>query len=50
MIAMEEATERAGRALAECRVLFNRLRREVITTDLLGVLFAAQVTKGEEGM
>lgn len=49
MIAMEEATERAGRALAECRVLYNRLRREVITTDLLGVLFAAQVTEGEEG-
>lgn len=45
MITMEEATERAGRRLHECRVLYNRLRREHITTDLLSVLFASQVRK-----
>lgn len=43
MITMEEATERADKALHECRVMYNRLRREVITTDLLGVLFASRV-------
>jgi len=49
MITMEEATERADKTLQECRVLFNRLRREVITTDLLGVLFASRVREEEEG-
>jgi F-type H+-transporting ATPase subunit gamma len=42
MITMEEATERAETTLQECRVLHNRLRREAITTDLLGVLFASR--------
>lgn len=48
MITMEEATERAGKRLHECRVLHNRLRREFITTDLLSVLFASHVRKREE--
>lgn len=43
MITMEEATERATKRLHECRVLYNRLRREFVTTDLLGVLYASRV-------
>jgi F-type H+-transporting ATPase subunit gamma len=42
MITMEEATERADRALQEYRVQHNRLRREAITTDLIGALFASR--------
>lgn len=48
MITMEEATERAGKRLHECKVAYNRLRREFITTDLLSVLFASHVRKREE--
>jgi F-type H+-transporting ATPase subunit gamma len=48
MITMEEATERATKTLHECRLLHNRLRREVITTDLLGVLFASRLRETEE--
>jgi F-type H+-transporting ATPase subunit gamma len=47
MITMEEAMERAGKTLAECQVRYNRLRRESITIDLLGVLFASQVIASE---
>lgn len=42
MITMEEATERAETTLQEYRVQHNRLRREAITTDLLGMLFASK--------
>jgi F-type H+-transporting ATPase subunit gamma len=45
MIMMEEATERAHKTLGECRMLYNRLRRESITIDLLGVLFASKVVE-----
>jgi F-type H+-transporting ATPase subunit gamma len=45
MITMEEATERADKTLGECRILYNRLRRESITIDLLGVLFASKVVE-----
>jgi F-type H+-transporting ATPase subunit gamma len=45
MITMEEATERADKTLGECRMLYNRLRRESITIDLLGVLFASKVVE-----
>lgn len=45
MITMEEASERADKTLWECRTQYNRLRREAITTELLGVLFAAKVTE-----
>jgi F-type H+-transporting ATPase subunit gamma len=48
MITMEEATERAGKMLHECRVLYNRLRREFITTDLIGVLFASRMRRAQE--
>jgi len=48
MITMEEATERADRSLQELTVAYNRLRRELITTDLLGVLFASALREGEE--
>jgi F-type H+-transporting ATPase subunit gamma len=47
MITMEEATERADRSLQELTVAYNRLRREVITTDLLGVLFASALREAE---
>jgi F-type H+-transporting ATPase subunit gamma len=47
MITMEEATERAGKTLVECQVRYNRMRRESITLDLLGILFAAQGVAAE---
>jgi len=43
MMTMEEATERAEKTLRECRMMYNRLRRELITNDLIGVLFASSV-------
>jgi F-type H+-transporting ATPase subunit gamma len=46
MVTMQEAAERADRALAELRVHYNRLRRESITADLVGVLVAGRV-RGE---
>jgi len=46
MITMEEATERADKALQGYRVQHNRLRREVITTDLIGALFASSALRG----
>jgi F-type H+-transporting ATPase subunit gamma len=48
MITMQEATERADRSLQELTVAYNRLRREVITTDLLGILFASALREGEQ--
>lgn len=45
MMTMEEATERADRALQECRAQHNRLRREAITVDLLGALFASKAAE-----
>lgn len=48
MVTMEEATERADKSLHEMRMRYNRLRRELITTDLIGVLFASQVTAEEK--
>ena len=46
MVTMQEAAERADRSLAELRVHYNRLRRESITADLVGVLVAGRV-RGE---
>jgi F-type H+-transporting ATPase subunit gamma len=48
MITMEEATERADKMLRELSVTNNRLRREMITSDLIGVLFASRVREGED--
>ena len=48
MITMEEATERADRTLQELTVQYNRLRREVITGDLIGVLFASRLREDQE--
>ena len=45
MITMEEATERANKTLWEYRGLYNRLRRESITIDLLGALYASRVVE-----
>jgi F-type H+-transporting ATPase subunit gamma len=45
MITMEEATERADRGLAGYRVLYNRLRREVITIDLLSASMAGRAAE-----
>ncbi len=47
MITMEEATERADKTLHDLRVTHNRLRRESITSDLIGVLFASRVREAE---
>lgn len=46
MVTTKEASERAGKTLQGCRVTYNRLRREAITVDLLGAIYAAEV--GEE--
>ena len=46
MVTMQEASERADRSLAELSVHFNRLRRESITSDLVGVLVAGRVHAG----
>lgn len=48
MITMQEAAERAERTMQELTVAYNRLRRETITADLLGVLVGARVRSGEE--
>ncbi len=48
MITMTEATERAEKTLKDCRMQYNRLRREVITIDLLSVLFASRVVEESE--
>lgn len=48
MITMTEATERAEKTLKDCHMRYNRLRREVITIDLLSVLFASRVVEESE--
>jgi F-type H+-transporting ATPase subunit gamma len=48
MVTMQEASERADKALASLRVHYNRLRRESITADLVGVLVAGRVRKEAE--
>jgi F-type H+-transporting ATPase subunit gamma len=50
MVTMEEATERAGKTLQGYRVQQNRMRREIITTDLLGALFASRAIEESPGM
>jgi F-type H+-transporting ATPase subunit gamma len=45
MVTMQEAAERADRTLADLRVAYNRLRRESITADLVGVLVAGRVRR-----
>lgn len=45
MITMTEATERAEKTLKDCYMRYNRMRREVITIDLLSVLFASRVVE-----
>jgi F-type H+-transporting ATPase subunit gamma len=48
MVTMQEASERADRSLASLRIHYNRLRRESITADLVGVLVAGRVRKEAE--
>jgi F-type H+-transporting ATPase subunit gamma len=43
MVTMQEASERADRSLVDLRVHYNRLRRESITADLVGVLVAGRM-------
>lgn len=50
MVTMKEANERADKTLHECRIAYNRLRREAITIDLLGALFAGKVAEEEPTM
>ena len=50
MITMEEATARADTSLQEYRVQHNRLRREAITIDLLGALFASRAAVDDSGV
>ena len=47
MMAMEDASQRAAEKLAEMNVQYNRMRRDLITLDLLGTLSAAAVIEKE---
>jgi F-type H+-transporting ATPase subunit gamma len=47
MMAMEDASERAAEKLEDMGVQYNRMRRDLITLDLLGTLSAAQVIEKE---
>ncbi len=47
MMAMEDASERAGEKLEEMGVQYNKMRRDLITLDLLGTLSAAAVIEKE---
>ena len=45
MVTTKEASERAEKTLRDCRVAYNRLRREAITVDLLGATYAGEVAE-----
>lgn len=47
MMAMEDASERAAEKLKDMGVHYNRMRRDLITLDLLGILSAAKVIEKE---
>jgi F-type H+-transporting ATPase subunit gamma len=47
MMAMEEASDRAEDTLRGLRVNYNKMRRDLITLDLLGILSAANVIELE---
>lgn len=47
MMAMEEASDRAEETLKGLRVNYNKMRRDLITLDLLGILSAANVIELE---
>lgn len=47
MMAMEDASERAAEKLEEMGIHYNRMRRDLITLDLLGILSAAKVIEKE---
>jgi F-type H+-transporting ATPase subunit gamma len=47
MMAMEQATDRAEDALKELRVKLNKMRRDIVTLDLLGILSAAGIVEKE---
>lgn len=47
MMAMEDAADRAEKVLAELHTQYNKVRRELVTIDLFGILSAAQVLKKE---
>ncbi|MFH1030274.1 MAG: ATP synthase F1 subunit gamma [bacterium] len=47
MMAMEDASERASEKLQEMGIQYNRMRRDLITLDLLGILSAAKVIEKE---
>ncbi|MGA1794336.1 MAG: F0F1 ATP synthase subunit gamma [bacterium] len=47
MMAMEDASDRAAEKLHEMGIQYNRMRRDLITLDLLGILSAARVIEQE---
>ena len=47
MMAMQDAADRAEKVLVELHTQHNKVRRELVTLDLLGILSAAQVLKKE---
>lgn len=47
MMAMEDAADRSEKVLVELHTQYNKVRRELVTIDLLGILSAAQVLKKE---
>lgn len=48
MMAMQDAADRAEKVLVELHTQYNKVRRELVTIDLLGILSAAQVLKKED--
>ncbi len=47
MIAMEEASDRAQKTLFELTKVFNKMRRDLITLDLLGIISAGKIIEKE---
>ena len=47
MMAMEDASDRAAEKLHEMGIQYNRMRRDLINLDLLGILSAARVIEKE---
>jgi len=47
MMAMEEASDRAEKTLQGLKVQYNKMRRDLVTLDLLGIISASKVLEKE---
>ena len=50
MVTMQEATERADKTLADLRIRYNRVRREGIMADLMGVVVSRHLRSERENV